>query len=90
MGAAQGYVEAELGSEFSYWYETFTAYAAQYLLEREGRWYHQLDTENRPDESVWSGKPDIYHAFQCLLLPLLPFGHFITAAVKQNPDSVKG
>ncbi|MDO4249308.1 MAG: AGE family epimerase/isomerase [Neisseria sp.] len=89
LGAAQGYVQAELGSEFSYWYETFTAYAAQYLLEGEGRWYHQLDTENRPDESVWSGKPDIYHAFQCLLLPLLPFGHFITAAVKQNPESVK-
>lgn len=88
-GAAQGYIEAGLGSEFSYWYEIFTAYAAQYLIESPGRWHHQLDADNRPDSSVWPGKPDIYHAFQCLLLPLLPFGHFITAAVKQHPEMLE-
>ncbi|MDO4904676.1 MAG: AGE family epimerase/isomerase [Lautropia sp.] len=81
-GRAQGYVEAALGNEFSYWYEIFMAYAARHLIERAGRWTHQLDADNRPGSGVWSGRPDIYHAFQCLMLPLLPFGHSITAAVK--------
>lgn len=83
-GGSQGYVAAQIGNEFSYWYEVFTAYAAQYLIEGDGRWYHQLDTANRPADGIWSGKPDTYHAFQCLMLPLMPFGRFITAAVKET------
>lgn len=85
LGRAEGYVEAALGNEFSYWYEVFISYAAQHLIAGAGQWNHQLDADNRPGGGVWSGRPDIYHAFQCLLLPLLPFGHFITAAVKENP-----
>lgn len=81
------YIAAELGNEFSYWYEEFMAYAAGFLIEDGGKWHHQLDAENRPADGIWAGKPDIYHAFQSLMLPLLPFGHFITAAVRYNsPD----
>ncbi|MDO5640044.1 MAG: AGE family epimerase/isomerase [Neisseria sp.] len=84
LGLAQGYVASGLGNEFSYWYELFVAYADEYLIEAPGKWYHQLDTENRPADGIWAGKPDIYHAFQVLMLPLLPFGEFITKAVKES------
>ena len=29
-----------------------------------GSWYHELDSDNVPAATVWSGKPDLYHAVQ--------------------------
>jgi mannose/cellobiose epimerase-like protein (N-acyl-D-glucosamine 2-epimerase family) len=40
-------------------------------LER-GSWVHELSPDGRPAETVWAGKPDIYHALQAVLLPDLP------------------
>ncbi|GAA3435062.1 hypothetical protein GCM10018954_059010 [Kutzneria kofuensis] len=37
-----------------------------------GSWHHELDPEGRPAATVWAGKPDVYHAFQAALLPVLP------------------
>jgi mannose/cellobiose epimerase-like protein (N-acyl-D-glucosamine 2-epimerase family) len=37
-----------------------------------GSWHHELDPENRPAATVWDGKPDVYHAYQATLLPVLP------------------
>ena len=43
------------------------------FVDRElGSWHHELDPENRPAAAVWAGKPDIYHAYQATLLPVLP------------------
>ena len=38
---------------------------------RYGSWFHQLDKENNVIDTVWPGKPDIYHAFQAMLIPYL-------------------
>ena len=39
-------------------------------VDREhGNWHHELDRDNRPAGTVWSGKPDVYHAYQATLLP---------------------
>jgi len=49
------------------------AYAEAYLVDREhGSWHHELDPHHRPSATLWPGKPDIYHAYQAMLLPLLP------------------
>jgi sulfoquinovose isomerase len=49
------------------------AYAREHLVdETRGSWHHELDPQNRPASTVWSGKPDVYHAFQACLLPRLP------------------
>ncbi len=54
-------------------YGRWWAYAAQYLVDLEqGSWHHELDAANRPQASVWPGKPDLYHAVQATLLPRLP------------------
>lgn len=37
-----------------------------------GSWFHELDPDNRPTAGVWSGKPDVYHAYQATLLTRLP------------------
>uniref|UniRef100_UPI0026350682 AGE family epimerase/isomerase n=1 Tax=Gryllotalpicola sp. TaxID=1932787 RepID=UPI0026350682 len=37
-----------------------------------GSWIHQLDPTNVPSTTIWEGKPDIYHAYQAVILPMLP------------------
>ena len=34
-----------------------------------GSWFHQLDRHNQVKQTVWPGKPDIYHALQAMLIP---------------------
>jgi mannose/cellobiose epimerase-like protein (N-acyl-D-glucosamine 2-epimerase family) len=52
---------------------TWWAYAEQYLFDRTyGSWHHQLDPTNQVIETVWPGKPDLYHAVQATLIPRLP------------------
>jgi mannose/cellobiose epimerase-like protein (N-acyl-D-glucosamine 2-epimerase family) len=54
-------------------YRGWWEYAEAYLVDRRhGSWRHELDPRNRPSASVWVGKPDVYHAYQACLLPLLP------------------
>ena len=52
---------------------TWWAYAERYLFDREyGSWHHQLDVNNQVIDTVWPGKPDLYHAVQATLIPQLP------------------
>lgn len=63
--------------------DTWWAYAKRYLLDLEqGSWHHQLDRENRPVDTVWSGKPDLYHAVQAMLLPSYPPAPSLAVAVR--------
>jgi sulfoquinovose isomerase len=49
------------------------AYAEEHLVDHEhGSWHHELDHRNAPAATTWPGKPDVYHAYQAALLPLLP------------------
>ncbi|MDO5726723.1 MAG: AGE family epimerase/isomerase [Bowdeniella nasicola] len=51
------------------WARTIAAYAHRYLIVRPGVWHHELDHHNQPASTCWVGRPDIYHAFQALILP---------------------
>jgi mannose/cellobiose epimerase-like protein (N-acyl-D-glucosamine 2-epimerase family) len=46
-----------------------------------GSWQHELSPDGSPGSTVWSGKPDIYHALQAVLLPDLPLAPSVAAAV---------
>lgn len=65
--------------DFRRWWQ----YAEHHVIDHAGgSWHHELDDHNRPSARVWSGKPDIYHAYQAMLLPLLPTAHsFVGAAL---------
>jgi len=55
------------------WYDRLWAYADRYLLDGvRGGWRHELSPTNQPSDAIWWGKPDLYHAYQCTLVPLLP------------------
>ncbi|WP_196810984.1 AGE family epimerase/isomerase [Arthrobacter sp. 35W] len=62
--------------------QTWSAYAQRHLVDAEhGSWHHLLDPDNRPSYSMWSGKPDVYHALQAVLLPGLPVAESTACAI---------
>jgi mannose/cellobiose epimerase-like protein (N-acyl-D-glucosamine 2-epimerase family) len=72
IGAAWTLADATGDDDYLGWYQRLWDYAGTYLIDHErGSWHHELDSQNRPADSVWSGKPDVYHAYQATLLPAL-------------------
>ncbi|MBA8826440.1 mannose/cellobiose epimerase-like protein (N-acyl-D-glucosamine 2-epimerase family) [Saccharopolyspora lacisalsi] len=58
---------------YARWYDTFWDYARTHHVDPgNGSWHHELTPGGQPASSVWSGKPDAYHAYQAALLPVLP------------------
>lgn len=58
------------------------AYAREHLIDLEGGgWVHELDSLNVPTEGTWSGKPDVYHAYQAALVGLLPPARSLAGAL---------
>jgi len=73
-GVATAWTLALLTGEERYrrWYSRWLAHAEAVFIDRRGgSWWHELDPGNEPSATVWEGKPDVYHAYQALLLPRL-------------------
>ena len=67
------------------WYQTWWEYAADAFIDEEhGSWHHELSPDNRPSSMTWSGKPDVYHAFQATLVPRLPLSPSMAAALRDG------
>jgi mannose/cellobiose epimerase-like protein (N-acyl-D-glucosamine 2-epimerase family) len=50
-------------------FEQWWSYAEQNFLDQiNGSWRHELDATNRESDSVWDGRPDVYHAYQTLVI----------------------
>ena len=46
-----------------------------YFVDRQrGAWHSELNAQGVPASTIWSGKPDVYHAYQACLFPDLPVG----------------
>jgi mannose/cellobiose epimerase-like protein (N-acyl-D-glucosamine 2-epimerase family) len=61
------------------WYRRLWGWAADHLIDRErGGWHHQLGEALLPTSAPFFGKPDLYHALQACLIPLLPTTGSIT------------
>ncbi len=68
------------------WRATFEEYVATHLVDREhGSWHHELDEHNRPSHTVWNGKPDVYHAYQALLLARMPLAPVLSVQLARRP-----
>ncbi len=72
--------------------ERFAAAAARwwdeidrYFLDRQhGGWWQELAPDMTPATSTWSGKPDLYHSYQALLLPSLPLSPTAATALARR------
>ncbi|MCR5099709.1 MAG: AGE family epimerase/isomerase [Lachnospiraceae bacterium] len=66
-------------------YAAFMKYMDSTVLDHScGSWYHQLDENNDVKGTVWPGKPDLYHAFQAMLIPYSSPGISIAKAVEEK------
>lgn len=55
------------------WYRRLWSFADMHLVDHaRGGWFPELDEGARPVARQFVGKPDIYHALQADLLPLVP------------------
>jgi mannose/cellobiose epimerase-like protein (N-acyl-D-glucosamine 2-epimerase family) len=85
IGAAAVLVQRTGEAEYERWYRTFWDEAAARFLDRDrGSWIHELPVGDTPP--VWSGKPDVYHAYQAVLLPQLPLAPVLAAELRRSLD----
>ena len=69
-------------ARFQRWYDAWWDYTATYLIDHDhGSWHHQLDPQNQPSSTIWRGKPDLYHAYQAVLISQLPIRRSVASAV---------
>jgi sulfoquinovose isomerase len=89
--AAAAALRARTGNDrFAGLAATWWAYVDGYLFDRTyGSWHHQLDATNHVIETVWPGKPDLYHAVQATLIPRLPLAPSMATALNQSSASAR-
>ena len=53
------------------WYRRLWSFASEVFIDHTyGGWFPAIDSNGAPASSIFSGKPDIYHALQSCLFPL--------------------
>ena len=86
--AASALLQRTGEGQYETWYRRLWEYSEQYLIYLvHGSWHHELDTDNRPSAQIWGGKPDLYHAWQAVLIPRLPLAPSMATALAQGSGS---
>lgn len=76
--------EERYAADLQRWWD----YADRYLVDHElGSWRHELDASNEPSSQTWSGKPDVYHAYQAALIEDVPTVPSFGAALGQRAST---
>ena len=72
---------------FEGWYRRIWGFTNRYFLDREcGGWIPELDDSLVPSQTVFTGKPDLYHALQACLIPLYPADGSVTRQIARSFD----
>ncbi len=70
---------------FEEWYRRIWAFVSNHFIDRRaGGWIPELDRQLRSVNRVFIGRPDIYHAVQACIIPLLPAKGSITRGLVGN------
>ncbi len=73
IGAAAVLRRSGGDARFEGWYRRIWDFTARHLIDpANGGWFPELDDSLAPVSRVFTGKPDLYHAVQACLIPLLP------------------
>ncbi|GAA4892932.1 hypothetical protein GCM10025789_07610 [Tessaracoccus lubricantis] len=68
-------------TDYAHWWDHV---ARHFVDSGRGSWHHQLDAGLAVADSVWPGKPDLYHAVQATLIPRLPLAPSLAMALAQR------
>ena len=86
--AASALLKRTFDAQYETWYRLFWDFCDTHFIDREqGSWHHELDPQNHPSADIWAGKPDLYHAWQAVLIPRLPLAPSMATALKQLSQS---
>jgi sulfoquinovose isomerase len=68
---------------FEEWYRRIWGFTDNHLIDHvHGGWFPELGPDLKPVSRVFLGKPDLYHALQACLIPLLPSTGSITRGLE--------
>ena len=60
-------------AQYARYAEQWWQHIAEHFVDPvDGSWWQELSATLEPSTTIWSGKPDVYHSYQALLLPSLP------------------
>jgi len=86
--AASALIKRTGEAQYEQWYRLFWEFCDSHFIDRcDGSWYHELDPQNRPSADIWPGKPDLYHAWQAVLIPRLALSPSMATALAQLSQS---
>lgn len=86
--AASALLQRTGEARYEDWYRLFWTFCDDHFIDREGgSWHHELDPQNRPSADIWAGKPDLYHAWQAVLIPRLPLAPSMASALARSSQS---
>ncbi len=71
INAAQALTGVGVATDYAAWRSRWWTHAREHFIDLDGSWRHELDPELAAATSIWSGRPDVYHAYQAMLLPRL-------------------
>ena len=64
---------------YEIWYRRIWGFVGANIIDgKNGGWFPELNSDLQPVTGIFVGKPDLYHAFQACLIPLLPANVGIT------------
>ncbi|MGR3291738.1 MAG: AGE family epimerase/isomerase [Paracoccaceae bacterium] len=90
IGAAAVLTSFSNDPVYETWYRRIWGFVDAHLIDHhQGGWYPELDDDLRPVSRVFTGKPDLYHALQACLIPLLPADGSITRGLVSMPLHVR-
>lgn len=91
IGAAAALASVDADPRFEQWYRRIWAVVnLRFIDHAAGGWHPELDADMRPMTRVFNGKPDLYHALQACLIPLLPADGSITRGLARTLQTTTG
>lgn len=85
IGAAAFLIDARPGDFHEQWYRQVWSFAQNHLIDHaHGGWRPELTEDLAPASTVFTGKPDLYHALQACLIPLFPATGSLTRVIPQS------
>lgn len=73
LGALAALIKLDGRPEDEAWYRRLWRFADRHFVDHTaGGWFPEIGPDDRPSMTQFAGKPDIYHALQADLFPLVP------------------